>query len=120
MECGSHGPEDKQYGPVFLRYECIQLGALCSHGSSAGWRDADQSRVDMLTALFLGVLFERGVACCVQILDKEDPLGQKLIDDGVSTVEALKICAKEHEKNDEATPVARYGQSPWLQFSDGP
>jgi hypothetical protein len=49
-------------------------------------------------------LFERGVACCVQILDKEDPPGQKLIDDGVSTVEALKICAKEHEKNDEATP----------------
>ena len=104
MECGSHGPEDKQYGPVFLRYECIKLDALCSHGNSTGWRDADQSRVDTLTALFLGGLFERGVACCVQILDKEDPPGKKRIDDGVSTVEALKICAKEHEKNDEATP----------------
>ena len=47
--------------------------------------------------------FGLGVACGVQIIEKE-ALGPKLIDDGVSTVEALKICAKEHEKNDDATP----------------
>ena len=48
--------------------------------------------------------FGLGVACCVQNIEKEDPPGQKLIDDGVSTMEALKICAKEYEKNAEATP----------------
>ena len=39
------------------------------------------------------------VSCCVQILDKEVSHGQKLINDGVSTVEALKMCEKEHRKN---------------------
>ena len=44
------------------------------------------------------------VSCCVQILDKEVSHGQKLINDGVSTVEALKMCEKERHKNNAATP----------------
>ena len=98
------GPKTEQYGPRFLRHGCIKLDGLCSEGSSTGWRDPDQSRVEALTAVFLGGSFGLGVACGVQIIEKEDPPGQKLIDDGVSTVTALKICAKEYEKNAEATP----------------
>ena len=94
----------QQYGPRFLRYELIQLDALCSEGKSTGWRDAEQHRVEALTAIFLGGSFGLGVACGVQIIEKEDPPGQKLIDDGVSTVAALKMCAKEYEQNAEATP----------------
>jgi len=37
-------------------------------------------------------------------MDAEDPNGRKLIDDGVSTVEALKMCATHYETNPDATP----------------
>jgi hypothetical protein len=37
-------------------------------------------------------------------MDAEDPNGRKLIDDGVSTVEALKMRATHYETNPDATP----------------
>ena len=100
----SHAPKTQQYGPKFVRHQLIKLEALCSQGNLTGWREADQCRVDALTALFLAGSYGLGVACCVQILDKEDPHGQKLIDDGVSTVAALKMCEQEFQKNSDATP----------------
>ena len=45
-----------------------------------------------------------GVACGVQILEKENASGQKIIDDGVSTVAALKKCRDWWEADPDATP----------------
>merc|ERR1712020_451823 len=39
----------------------------------------------------------------IQILEKESGLGQKIIDDGVSTVAALKACAAEYADNSSLT-----------------
>ena len=88
-------PKPQQYGPKFVCHQLIKLEALCSQGNLTGWRDPDQSRFDALTALFLEGSYGLGVSCGVQIMDTEDPRWQKLIDDRVSTVEALKMCEKE-------------------------
>ena len=45
-----------------------------------------------------------GVASCVQVIDKEDANGQMLIDDGVSTVSALKVCFQAWGANPDTTP----------------
>ena len=95
-----------QYGPTFVRHQLIHLEHLCSSGPATGWRDSDQERVNVLAKIFFEGLYGLGVfaSVAVQIMDKEDPCGHKIIDDGVSTVEALKMCAKQYATNPDCTP----------------
>ena len=97
-------PKTIQYGPKLVRSQVIGLDKIDSETSATGWRDLNTKRIDELTDLFLGGSYGLGVTCGVQILEKENSHGQKVIDDGVSTVAALKACAATYATNNELTP----------------
>ena len=97
-------PKTVQYGPRFVRNQVTRLSDRCSSGNSTGWRDHDDARVQAFTTAFLQGAFGLGVSCGVQIIDKEDASGQQIIDDGVSTVAALKTCMGAWEANPDSTP----------------
>ena len=79
-------------GPEFKRNALIALDFLSTDDPATGWRTVDQERVDYLIHEFKTGNFGITVTCGVTILEKEDSAGKKLIDDGVSTVLALKAC----------------------------
>ena len=80
------------------------VNKIDSETSATGWRDQNMKRIRELTDLFLGGSYGLGVTCGVQILEKENSHGHKVIDDGVSTVAALKACADAYATNNELTP----------------
>jgi hypothetical protein len=109
-----------QYGPVFVRNQCIALDSISSDGLATGWREVDDDRVQVLTTMFLQGAFGQSVTCGVQIMDKEDTDGRKLIDDGVSTVLALRRCHAAYQANKETTPEGDvWPQSLMSIFSSG-
>ena len=85
----------KQYGPKGVRMERIQLTLIDTESEHTGWRKPNKERQETLKNIFLGGQYGLSVSNGVQILEKESGLGQKIIDDGVSTVAALKACAAE-------------------------
>ena len=87
-----------------LPQECIS-----SDSPSTGHRDPDPEQVDCLKAKFLDGEFGRTIACGVQLLDSEDN-GRKLIDDGLSTVLALKAIKEGAFKTDS---IKRPDGQPW-------
>ena len=60
-----------------------------SLGERSGWRNRSTKRVGELRTTFADGQFGQSVACGVQVLPVEDADGASLIDDGVSTVQAL-------------------------------
>merc|ERR1712051_594577 len=60
-------------------------------------------RQETLKNIFLGGQYGLSVSNRVQILGKESGLGQKIIDDGLSTVAALKACAAEYADDSSLT-----------------
>ena len=90
------------YGPTFVRNAIIPLGDL-SIGVGSGWREQSDERITALENIFLLRGFGQSVACGVSVVDREDADGKKLIDDGVSTVAALKRCLAKYEVNQEMT-----------------
>ena len=97
-------PKTIQYGPKFVRTQVIALEKIDTESPETGWREPNRDRVKELTLKFLGGSYGLGVTCGVQIMEKESARGQKLIDDGVSTVAALKECAVAYERNNDLTP----------------
>ena len=97
-------PKTKQYGPIFVRQQVIAFEHIDSASAETGWRDPNEIRAKMLTETFLGGSYGLGVTCGVQILEKESANGQKIIDDGVSTVAALKACAASYFESAELAP----------------
>jgi len=82
----------KSYGPTFVKNAQVLLKDLSVDDPSTGWREPSESRVQELYASFWSGNFGLTVTCGVQILNKEDSGGKKIIDDGVSTVKALLLC----------------------------
>ena len=74
----------------------IPLKDIDSESDETGWRTTNKERQETLKNIFLGGPYGLGVSCGVQVLEKESRLGQIIIDDGVSTVAALKECAAEY------------------------
>jgi hypothetical protein len=95
----------KQYGPKFLRHWLVSLSKLETDDPVTDWRCACESRVQELTTAFEGGEFGLTVTCGVQILEKESIAGNELIDDGVSTLQALKQCFKHYQDDQEVTPA---------------
>ena len=93
----------KQYGPKGVRHQRIQLTLIDTESEHTGWRKPNKERQETLKNIFLGGNYGLSVSNGVQILDKESGLGQKLIDDGVSTVAALKACAAEYADDSSLT-----------------
>ena len=83
--------------------ERIQLTILDTESEHTGWRKPNKERQETLKNIFLGGQYGLSVSNGVQILEKESGLGQKIIDDGVSTVAALKACAAEYADNSSLT-----------------
>ena len=93
----------EQYGPKGVRMECIQLTLIDTESEHTGWRKPNKERQETLKNIFLGGQYGLSVSNGVQILEKESGLGQKIIDDGVSTVAALKACAAEYADDSSLT-----------------
>ena len=88
--------------------ECIQLTLIDTESEHTGWRKPNKERQETLKNIFLGGQYGEegdglGVSNGVQILEKESGLGQKIIDDGLSTVAALKACAAEYADDSSLT-----------------
>ena len=83
--------------------ECIQLTLIDTESEHTGWRKPNKERQETLKNIFLGGQYGLSVSNGVQILEKESGLGQKIIDDGVSTVAALKACAAEYADDSSLT-----------------
>ena len=83
--------------------ERIQLTLIDTESEHTGWRKPNKERQETLKNIFLGGQYGLGVSNGVQILEKESGLGQKIIDDGVSTVAALKACAAEYADDSSLT-----------------
>jgi hypothetical protein len=106
-------------GPTYVRSCVAVLGDLCVTGGQTGWRTGLQSRVDELAAKFQGGEFGQSCACGVSILNVEVG-GQKLIDDGVSTVTALNVCFTAWQLNKNTTPSGDAWDPQLLSiFTDG-
>ena len=107
MRFGGHfdamATNTKQYGPKGVRMERIQLTLIDTESEHTGWRKPNKERQETLKNIFLGGQYGLGVSNGVQILEKESGLGQKIIDDGVSTVAALKACAAEYADDSSLT-----------------
>ena len=93
----------KQYGPNGVRQQRIQLAQIDTESERTGWRKPNKARQETLRDIFLGSSYGLSVSNGVQILEKESGLGQKIIDDGVSTVAALKACAAEYADDSSLT-----------------
>ena len=93
----------EQYGPKGVRMEYIQLTLIDTESEHTGWRKPNKERQETLKNIFLGGQYGLSVSNGVQILEKESGLGQKIIDDGVSTVAALKACAAEYADDSSLT-----------------
>ena len=74
--------------PVFVQNANVSLEKL-SLGEQSGWRNASPSRVQELMQLFVAGQFGQGTQSGVQILGIQDVDGGTIIDDGISTVDAL-------------------------------
>ena len=74
--------------PKFVKNALIPLEKL-SLRERSGWRNRSSSRVQQLADIFAAGQFGLSVTCCVQVLPLEDVDGASIIDDGVSTVQAL-------------------------------
>ena len=85
----------QKYGPIGVRHQRIHLHRIDTESKRTGWRKPNKERQETLKNIFLGGQYGLSVSNGVQILEKESGLGQKIIDDGVSTVAALKACAAE-------------------------
>ena len=93
-----------KYGPSFVRRAFLQLSAISTDHDCTGWRPGCPDRVKELTTSFSLGEFGLTVTCGVQVLEKEAPDNSKLIDDGVSTVSALKECHAAHQACQDRTP----------------
>ena len=94
----------QKYGPKGLRIERIHLKHIDTESPHTGWRKPKTDRQETLKNIFLGGQYGLSVTNGIQILEKESEAGQKLIDDGVSTVCALKACAAIYAENSSQTP----------------
>ena len=74
--------------PKFVKNALIPLEQI-SLRERSGWRSRSSSRVQQLADIFAAGQFGMGVTCGVQVLPLEDVDGASIIDDGVSTVQAL-------------------------------
>ena len=83
--------------------ERIQLTLIDTESEHTGWRKPNKERQETLKNIFLGGQYGLSVSNGVQILEKESGLGQKIIDDGLSTVAALKACAAEYADDSSLT-----------------
>ena len=93
----------KQYGPIKVRHQRIHLTLIDTESEHTGWRKPNKERQETLKNIFLGGNYGLSVSNGVQILEKESGLGQKIIDDGLSTVAALKACAAEYADDSSLT-----------------
>ena len=82
----------------------IHLKHIDTESAHTGWRKPKKDRQETLKNIFLGGQYGLSVTNGIQILEKESEEGQKLIDDGVSTVCALKACAAIYAENSSQTP----------------
>ena len=90
-------------GPVFIRNAQVKLDLINTVSAQTGHREKDPEHIQTLVEKFLDGEFGRTVACGVQLLDIEEG-GQKLIDDGVSKVVALKEIAQLWGKDNSKKP----------------
>ena len=74
--------------PRFVQNALLPLEKM-SLGERSGWRNRSAKRVAELRTIFADGQFGQSVACGVQVLPVTDADGASLIDDGVSTVQAL-------------------------------
>ena len=74
--------------PRFVKNALIPLEKL-SLSERSGWRNRSTKRVAELRNIFADGQFGQSVACGVQVLPVEDVNGASIIDDGISTVQAL-------------------------------
>ena len=91
-------------GPRVVRQQLIPIENIDSESAETGWRGPNKERLETLKNIFLRGSYGLGVFSGVQTLEKESALGQKVVDDGVSTVAALKECAAIYADNSELTP----------------
>ena len=98
--------------PRFVQNAIVPLEKL-SLGERSGWRNRSTKRVGELRTTFADGQFGQSVACGVQVLPLEDVGGASLIDDGVSTVQALVDLKAAHEEGKSTTDprlLAIFGQ----------
>ena len=88
--------------PRFVQNALLPLERL-SLGERSGWRNRSAKRVGELRTTFADGQFGQSVACGVQVLPLEDADGASLIDDGVSTVQALVELKAAHAEGKSIT-----------------
>ena len=88
--------------PRFVQNALTPLEKL-SLGERSGWRNRSTKRVGELRTTFADGQFGQSVACGVQVLPVEDADGASLIDDGVSTVQALAELKAAHAEGKSIT-----------------
>ena len=88
--------------PRFMQNAFIPLEKL-SLGERSGWRNRSTKRVGELRTTFADGQFGQSVACGVQVLPVADAGGASLIDDGVSTVQALVELKAAHAEGKSIT-----------------
>ena len=96
-------------GPSFVRQTLLRLDQVSVVEDVSGWRSIDPERVKELAEAFQRGEFGMTVTCDVQVMDAESADNQKLVDDGVSTICALRQCQELWQQNKTTTPEGH----PW-------
>ena len=76
--------------PTFVRTAVVKLDQFCMDAGVSGWRTPSPSRIAFLKSEFAEGRFGQTVACSVSVLPEADAQDQAVIDDGYSTVKALR------------------------------
>ena len=76
--------------PTFVRTTVVELGKFCMDASVSGWRTPSPTRIAVLKTEFSEGRFGQTVSCSVSVLPEADAQDQAVIDDGYSTVKALR------------------------------
>ena len=95
--------------PTFVRNAILQLDKL-SLDERSGWRKRSEKRIEELVSIFRAGQFGQSAACGVQVLPEEDADGASVIDDGCSTVAALKkLQAEGFEEDPQLKEIFTHG-----------
>lgn len=92
-------------GPTVVKKDAVMLDTISILRPTSGWRDPDAERVKELEDAFYAGQWGMNVLQDVCLLDHRDMDGRQVIDDGLSTITALKNMRACFLQDQDATPV---------------
>jgi len=92
-------------GPRVLEEKRVALRDISMLRPHSGWRDPDDAHINELMDTFYGGLYGQNLQGCVCLLKITDMDGRRIIDDGMSTITALKRMGEAYENDAQKTPA---------------